>query len=73
MEEMPRHDLLAGADALAEQLDVLAAAAHRTWSLSDAEVRDGVEALARLQSRLAAVTLAMVRTLDGRPDAVGGA
>jgi hypothetical protein len=48
-------------------------AAARAWSLSDAELRDAVEAVCRAASRVEAARLAVVKALDERPGAVAGA
>ena len=69
----PSHDLLSAVDAVAADLEWVREAAGRAWSLSEAELRDSVVQMARLRSRVEAAYLAVVKVLDGRPEAVPGA
>jgi hypothetical protein len=70
---VPLHDLLAGVTAMHAATGRVVGAAGRSWSLSDAQVRDAVEDLTRLGSRVEAARLAAIRALDARPGAVAGA
>lgn len=73
MEEVPRHDVLAGVEALVGQLGVLHEAFGRGWSLSDGEVREVVEGVQRAAAVFESVRLGAVKLLDDRPTALGGA
>ena len=70
---VPGHDLLSALDAVAADVEWVREAAGRAWSLSEAELRDSVVQMARLRSRVEAAYLAVVKVLDGRPEAVPGA
>ena len=69
---VPSHDLLAAVDAVAADVDWVREAARRAWSLSESELRDSVVEMARMRSRVEAAYLAVVKVLDGRPEAVPG-
>ena len=66
-----RHEVFTGLDAIRAATAQIAAA--RTWSMSDAEVRETVRAGAAAVAGLEAAWLGLVRDLDGRPEAVAGA
>jgi hypothetical protein len=68
---VPSHPVVRALELVDRALDVLDGS--RTWSLSDAELRDGVAGLHRRMRGLEAAWLGLVRDLDGRPEAVPGA
>ena len=73
VEEITRHEVLAGLDQARDALLLSRAGLERSWALTDAESREAVEQAAALVASAQAVFLAAVKNLDTRPDAVPGA
>ena len=68
----PRHDLLAALAAIKVEVDRLAEAATRAWSLSESELRGAVAGACAARSAFEAGWLSLVRALDDSPGALDG-